>query len=68
MKIIFVQDRDTFIGLELSLRQAEMILDFLDHCQYDESKIDKEIVEYVKEDFFKGLDGICENVRKAKEL
>ena len=69
MRILKVYSKETFVELELSMKQIKLILDFLDksNVTYNSKKEPSldEAVEYVKNDFFKTLDSVYEEFNKG---
>ena len=67
MKILSVEPRDIYITVDLSFRELEMILNFLDNCEvkYDgEDKDLKESITFTKEQFFTLLNKLYEDLKK----
>ena len=67
MRIVKVEPRDFYITLDFSLKQVNMILDYLSKCvvEYDgEEDLEmKEADDYMKNQFFKQLDVLSEEIK-----
>ena len=62
-----VYPKDIFVELEISLKGINCILDYMDRCVFDpdtrEDKMSEEDINFVTEDFFKGLDTLTKTVK-----
>ena len=69
MKVIGVEPRDIYVGFEMSSKQIEHLLDFLDRCTivYDSEKEDRlnDAVKYVKEELFVTLNQVSEELKQG---
>ena len=69
MRVLKVYSKETFVELELSMKQIRHILDFLDKCSIEYSSKEEpslvEASEYVTNDFFKTLDSLYDEFNKG---
>lgn len=69
MRVLKVYSKETFVELELSMKQIRHILDFLDKCSIAYSSKEEpslvEASEYVTNDFFKTLDSLYDEFNKG---
>uniref|UniRef100_A0A6M3J7Q7 Uncharacterized protein n=1 Tax=viral metagenome TaxID=1070528 RepID=A0A6M3J7Q7_9ZZZZ len=67
MEILSVYPKDIHVKLELSSREINLILDFLDNCKIDyDGKTQLELanaVNYVKQEFFPKLNKLSEELK-----
>lgn len=69
MQILNVYPKEWHVQLELSLPQLEQILDFLDNCEFHGDPKDPKMndsYQFVKNVFFKSLNGLAEDLRKGE--
>lgn len=69
MQILNVYPKEWHVQLELSLPQLEQILDFLDNCEFHGDPTDPKMndaYEFVKNVFFKSLNGLTEDLKKGE--
>ncbi len=69
MRVLKVYSKETFVELELSMKQIRHILDFLDKCSIEYSSKEEpslvEASEYVTNAFFKTLDSLYDEFSKG---
>lgn len=69
MKVLGIEPRDIYVTFEMSHAQIELTLDFLDKCtiEYDSKTEPKlaDAVSYVKNDFFKILNQVSEDLKQG---
>jgi len=66
MRIISVEPRDVYIGLEFSHQQIEFILIYLDRCTASPDPKNPDFdkaADYVTNEFFKKLDKLSEEIK-----
>ena len=66
IKVINIAPKDIFITFEMSLKDTEKVLDALSHAIIEIDMKDKKLVaanKFLKNDFFKTLDGIVKEVK-----
>ena len=66
MRIISVEPRDVYVGLEFSQQQIEYILTYLDRCVASPDPKNPDFdkaADYVTNEFFKKLDKLSEEIK-----
>jgi len=66
MRIISVEPRDVYVGLEFSHQQIEYILTYLDRCVASPDPKNPDFdkaADYVTNEFFKKLDKLSEEIK-----
>jgi len=66
MRIISVEPRDVYVGLEFSHEQIEYILTYLDRCVASPDPKNPDFdkaADYVTNEFFKKLDKLSEEIK-----
>lgn len=69
MKVLAVYPKDVYVDVAFSMKQVDMILEFLDNSQVSYSQEENpklhEAVLYVKNDLFKKLQTVLEDVAQG---